>query len=63
MSEKFGLTVREAIMLSGLGRNTLLRLLQAGRIRGRKIGQRRWLVYRPSLEEYLYSGNQTVQVR
>lgn len=55
--EKFGLTVQEAAALSGLGRNTLLRLLQTGQVAGRKIGRRRWLVFRPSLEEWLASGN------
>lgn len=52
------LTMPEAQAYSGIGRNTLLRLVQTGEIQARRIGQRRWLILRDSLEAWLRSSNQ-----
>ncbi|MGC7882454.1 helix-turn-helix domain-containing protein [Desulforudis sp. 1031] len=51
--ERVTFTLPEAMVYSGLGRSTLLRLLQAGEIRGRKVGARRWLILKDSLESWL----------
>ncbi|RPF47099.1 excisionase family DNA binding protein [Thermodesulfitimonas autotrophica] len=56
--KRITLTVREAVAVSGIGRNTLLKLLHNGEVQGRRIGKRRWLVLRDSLEHWLRSGNQ-----
>ncbi|MGQ9513285.1 helix-turn-helix domain-containing protein [Thermodesulfitimonas sp.] len=58
--ERITLTVAEARAYSGLGRNTLLRLVQTGEVQTRRIGKRRWLILRDSLESWLRGkGNTT----
>lgn len=55
--ERITLTIPEAQALSGLGRNTLLKLAQTGEIEARRIGKRRWLIMRDSLEKWLRGHN------
>ncbi len=47
------LTTQEASQLSGLSRNQITNLLRQGKIEGRNYGQRLWIVYADSLEQYL----------
>lgn len=54
---RLGLSLKEAQALANIGRNTLLRLLRSGQVRGRKIGTRRWVVCRDSLEAWLRGNN------
>jgi excisionase family DNA binding protein len=54
--ERITLTMPEAQAFSGLGKNTLLKLLHTGEIQGRRIGARRWLIMRDSLESWLRNG-------
>lgn len=51
--EPVGLSVAEAMRYGNVGKNTLLKALQEGKILGRKIGKRRWIVFKPSLEQWL----------
>lgn len=51
--DRITLTVPEAMAFSGIGRNTLLRLIQRGEVEARRIGRRRWLILRDSLEQWL----------
>ncbi|MEW6572886.1 MAG: helix-turn-helix domain-containing protein [Bacillota bacterium] len=55
--EKITLTTAEAQAFSGLGRSTLLSLVQHGEIQARRIGPRRWLIMRDSLEAWLRGEN------
>ncbi|WP_334110559.1 helix-turn-helix transcriptional regulator [Thermodesulfitimonas autotrophica] len=56
--KRITLTLPEALAFSGIGRNTLLKLLQTGEVQGRKIGKRRWLILRDSLEAWLRGDNE-----
>jgi excisionase family DNA binding protein len=60
MHEKPVLTTKEAQELSGLSRGFLYQLLRSGEIEGRRIGRRRWLIWKESLEEWL-RGKATVR--
>jgi len=46
-------TVAEAQAFSGVGRNTLLKLIADKKIQAKRIGKRRWLIMRDSLERWL----------
>lgn len=54
--EKITLTIPEAQAFSGLGRNTLLKLVWDGEVQAKRIGKRKWLILRDSLESWLRSG-------
>jgi Helix-turn-helix domain len=47
------LSTQEASQISGLSRNQITNLLRQGKIEGRNFGQRLWIVYADSLEQYL----------
>jgi hypothetical protein len=47
------LSTQEASQISGLSRNQITNLLRQGKIEGRNFGQRLWVVYADSLEQYL----------
>ena len=47
------LSTAEASRLSGLSLNQITHLLRQGKLEGRRFGQRIWIVYADSLEQYL----------
>ncbi len=52
--ERDEMTVRQASQASFLSGSYLIRLINAGKIKGRKLGSF-WIIDRPSLEAYLAS--------
>jgi excisionase family DNA binding protein len=47
------ITTQEASQISGLSLNHLAYLLRQGKLEGRRFGQRMWVIYADSLEQYL----------
>ena len=47
------LSTQEASQISGLSLNHLAYLLRQGKLEGRRFGQRMWVIYADSLEQYL----------
>lgn len=51
--EKLAFTVDEVRFLTGLGKGTIYALVKAGKLRALRLGGRRLLILRDSLEKYL----------
>lgn len=56
LGERAALGIREAAEYVGLGRSTVYKLLEEGRLTSRKIGSRR-LVLRESCDKFLSDAN------
>lgn len=50
--EKLAVTISEARKLTGIGRNSLFKLVQTGEIRAKRIGKK-WLIPVAELERWL----------
>ena len=47
------LTIDETCELLGIGRNTCSELLNSGRLKGFKIGTRKWKIPRKSIDDFI----------
>ncbi|MGD0621072.1 MAG: helix-turn-helix domain-containing protein [Thermacetogeniaceae bacterium] len=50
--ERKAVSVREAMRICGMGRNSFYSLLQSGKIRGLRVGKK-WLVPLKAIDEFL----------
>jgi excisionase family DNA binding protein len=50
--ERKAVSVREAMRITGLGRNSFYSLLQSGKIRGCRVGVK-WIVSLKAIDEFL----------